>query len=154
MGRIGHMGQPPRPGQFHHTWRGSGALGTARPTLFHAGEFGVANQVLLQVRVDRALTAKPGESAFGLVAQMNLFEFGFLDRWGAFEFDFDEGGAWGAGGCGLGVLTAGRDELGLGERVGGEDFQESGEVLIGELMGLAAEEAATLPGVSSPSGRR
>jgi hypothetical protein len=92
------------------------------------------------------LAAEPGEGAFGFLSKLHLRTEVFGGRsgfagWG-FDGDFDEVGAGAAGGGGLGVLAAGSDEFGLGERVGGEDFEDGGEVLVGEVAGLGAEDAA------------
>ena len=121
--------------------------------LFHARQASVADQVFLQVRVDRALAAEPGKGAFCFLAQANLLKFGFPGRRGGRELYFDQAGAGSADGGGLGVPAAGGDELGLGERVGGEDFEDGGEVLVGELVRLAAEEAADITtGQTGPPG--
>ena len=114
--------------------------------LFHAGEFGVADEVFLEVRVEGALAAQPGEGAFCFLTQMNLrkLRFSFVGLAGALDFDFDQVGAGGAKGAGLGVLTTGGNQLGLGERVGGEDFEDRVEVLIGKLVGVATEQAANI----------
>lgn len=112
--------------------------------LLQTRQTGVANEVFLKVWVDRALAAKPGESAFCFLTQVNLFKFWFSGRRCAFDFDFDQVGAGCADGGGLGVLAPGRDQLGLGKRVGGEDLQQGGEVLVGQLVGLATEQAANI----------
>jgi hypothetical protein len=51
----------------------SAPAGVWRPGLFHAHQLGVANQVLLQVRVDGTLATQPGKSALCFPAQMNLW---------------------------------------------------------------------------------
>jgi hypothetical protein len=134
----------------------SDAQRSACPTSLHAGQPGVANEVLLQVRVEGALTAQPGESSFCLLTQMNLRRVGFscVGLLGAFDFDLDEVGARRASGPGFGIHAAGRDQLGLGELVGGEDFQDGGEILIGEVMGSSAEQPTDVAlGEAAPPGQ-
>jgi len=129
------------------TTEGSGAQRSAHPTLFHAGQAGVANQMLFQIRVDRALAAQPGEGVFGLLTQMNLLDgpplLGPLPRrrrgrclW--FNADLDEVRAR----SDAGIHAAGGDQFGLGDLVGGKDFEDGDEVLVGEVVRLATEQTA------------
>ena len=123
--------------------------------LLHARQAGVANQVPLQVRVEGALTAQPGESTLCLLTQMDLrkLHFAFLGRAGDFHFDFDQVGARRASGTSLGVHAAGGNQLGLGELVSGEDFQEGDEVLVRKLVGFSVEQAADVTlGEAAPPG--
>ena len=75
---------------------------------------------------------------------MNLrrLRLAFVGWYGLFEADVNQVGARGASGTGQGVHATRRDELGLGVRVGGEEFEDGNEIVVGELVGLAAEEAA------------
>ena len=124
----------------------SGAQRSACPTLLHAEEAGVANQVLLQGGVEGTLMAQPGKSTLGPLTQMDLRKLGFslLGRAGDFHFDFDQVGARAARGTGFGIQTAGGDQLGLGQLVGGEESQDGGEVLIGEFVGFTAKQPANI----------
>jgi len=114
------------------------------PFLLHPHQMSIADQVLLQVRVERALASQPGKGSFGFLTQMNLrsLDLAFLGWPGAFDFDFDQVGARRACGPGLRVQTTGGDQLGLGQLVGGEDLQDGTEVLVGEVVGGSAEQPA------------
>jgi hypothetical protein len=77
---------------------------------------------------------------------MNLRQFdcvmlGLADIW---HSDLDKIGAGGAGGAGgfPGVHAAGGDELGLHQRARGEDGEDGGKILVGEVAGFAAHDAA------------
>jgi hypothetical protein len=93
----------------------------------HAGEFGVANQMLFEFRVEGALAAEPGEGAFGFLAEGDLRRRGGRCRgpgW-CFEFDFDEVGGGHAGGAGFRIEAACEDEFGLVRALkGAEEGQE------------------------------
>ena len=82
---------------------------------------------------------------------MNLrrLNLAFVGRPGALDLDFDQVGAR----AGARVHAARRDQLGLGERVGREGVENGGEVVVGQVVGLAAEEAADVAlGEASPPG--
>ena len=124
--------------------------------LLHPHQTSIANQVLLQVRVEGALTAQPGKGTFCLLTQMKPRQtrFGFLSRGVAFDFDFDQLSARRAGRSGPGILATGGDQLGLGQLVGGEDLQDGGEVLVGEVVGGSAEQTADVAlGQAGPPGQ-
>jgi hypothetical protein len=106
----------------------------------HAGEFGVADKVTLQLGIERALAAQPGKGPFGLLAQRDLrkLRFAALARRGAFDFDFDQLSARPY----PGIHAARGDQLGLGVGIGGKEAQDGGEVRVGEFMSLAAEQPA------------
>ncbi len=109
----------------------------------HAGEFGVADEVFLEVGIEWALAAEPGEGAFGFGAELDLGRFrGLLPCSAEFDFDFDQVGAGCASGAGASVHAASGDDLGLGERVGGEGFQDGQEILVGDVWCFAAVQSA------------
>ena len=100
--------------------------------------------MLFQIRVERALAAQPCKGAFCFLTQMDFFKLRFLNRRGASDFNFHKSGAWRAGSGGLGVMATRCDEFSLGELVGCKNFENSGEILIRELMRLATEEPANI----------
>ena len=112
----------------------------------HAHQASIANQVLLQIRAEGALTSQPGKSSFGFLTQMNLrsLDLAFLGWPGAFDFDFDQVGPRSASGACLGIHAAGRNQFGLGELVRRKDFEDGGKVLIGKLVGVTTEQAANI----------
>lgn len=111
--------------------------------LFHAGKAGVADEVFLEVGVERALAAQPGEGAFGLLGELNLREVAPRFIWRrTFDPNLDQISAECAEGGGLGVHATCSDELGLGERVGRENFDEGEKVFVRELVEFAAEQSA------------
>lgn len=116
----------------------------SRDALFHAGEFGVADDVFFEFWVEGALAAEPGEGAFGFLAE---FDVRIFRGWriedsglggGFFDGDLDEFGA----GADAYIHAAGDDEFGLGLWIGDEHFERGDKVFIGEFGGFAAEQAA------------
>jgi hypothetical protein len=123
------------------TRRRSGALRRARPTLLHAGEFGVADQVLFEVGIEGALAAEPGEGAFCLLAEGDLgrLRVRLRCRGRGLQFDFHKVGGSDVGGAGLCVHAAGGDEFGLDWAR--KDAEEREKVVVGNVPLLAGENA-------------
>lgn len=113
----------------------------------HAGEFGVADEMLLEIWIQWALAAEPSECALGFGGKRDVWVgegrlLGGVVR--PFDADLDKINAGRAGGAGAfpDVHATRGDKLGLGERVGGEGLQDGNKVCVGEFLGLAAEQAA------------
>lgn len=112
--------------------------------LTHPGQFGVADQVLFEVRIQRTLASEPGERTLGFPREFDLRKgrggrrVGRDGDGGFVDADVNEFGA----GADAGVHAAGGDEFGLGLGVGGEGVEQRSEVGVGEFGELAAQEAA------------
>ena len=116
--------------------------------LAHPRQFRVANQVFLEVGVERALTAQPGKRALGFGTEFNMRErcrgtsgecrgrIGFLDT------DLNQFRAQGVSDTCLYIHAARDDEFRLGLRVGGEGFEQGDKVGVGQVARLAAEQTA------------
>jgi len=102
---------------------------------------GIADKMLLQVRVEGALTAEPGESSFGFGTQMNMWQLqlALLGRCVGLDPDVDEVGSRSAGNTGFGVQAASGDELGLD--LLGKDPEQREEVVVGDRLLFAGEDA-------------
>jgi len=119
-----------------------------RTTLLHAEHFGIADEVFLEVGVDGALAAQPSKGFFGLLTQRHFR----IGRHGAavarragdgrLHGDLDERGARIGGDSGAGIEAARGDQFGLGRHVGREDVEYRREMVIGEVVGFATENAA------------
>src|SRR5262249_13523988 len=109
--------------------------------LFHAGQAGVSNQMLLQVGIDWALSTQPGKGAFSFSTQMNFrkFQFSFLCWRGVPDLDLHQVGARVASGTCLCIHAAGGDDLGLG--VFAERAEQGDEVVIGDVLLFARKDA-------------
>ena len=113
--------------------------------LLHAGQFRVAHKVLLQLGINRALTAQPGKRALRLMTQFNMVEFSGARSWkfgagrvGFLDADLDQFRSR----ADAGIHAARGDEFGLGLRVGRKGFEQRGEIGVREFGELAAQEAA------------
>jgi len=119
--------------------------------LTHAGEFGVADEVLLEIGIHRALAPQPLERTLGLRGQR--------DDWERVRVRIVECGMRSAigrrrrGGVGIDgdsdavgtradtdVQTTGGHQLRLVPRVASETSQQRNEMVVGQVMGLAGKQ--------------
>jgi len=114
--------------------------------LFHAGEFGVADEVLLQIGIERALAPQPRKRALGFLTQFNegilrLPRHRRLAGRGARRLPDVDVHQFRAR-ANPGVHAARGDEFGLTLGIGGEYFQQVGEVGVGQFVEVTAQQPA------------
>ena len=109
--------------------------------LLHAQQAGVADEVFFHFGIDGALRPQPRKGALGFLREFH----GAADgrgsvtggRLGFADFDFHQLGA----GTDADIHAAGGDEFRLGDRLGGEQFQDGEKVFIGHFAEAGVEAA-------------
>ena len=106
---------------------------------FHSGEARIANQMFLQLGIQRALTAQPSEGTLGLTTQSQLVRRNLVNGCCcAFDSHFDQFRSW----PNPRIHASRRHQFGLRARLSRKHFQNRDEIRFRDLLRFTAHYPA------------